>query len=74
MEKELDPVFCLEILDRFEPEARVTTTMTTGQDAPRTTLQAYMESTGNAVTKGYGKWVRFHDVLTLMCKLKDQSR
>jgi hypothetical protein len=33
-----------------------------------------MRCTGSAVSKGYGVWVRYDDVLRLMIALKEQSK
>ena len=74
MKNVIDPVFCLESLDRFEPEATLTTTMRSGETTPHTKLETSMRSTGSAVSKGYGVWVRYENVLRLMIALKEQSK
>jgi len=38
----LDPVFCLEEMDRFKPEAAFTMAMRSGDETPHTRLQASM--------------------------------
>ena len=74
MKNVIDPVFCLESLDRFEPEATLTTTMRSGETTPHTKLETSMRSTGSTVSKGYGVWVRYEDVLRLMIALKEQNK
>ena len=74
MKNAIDPVFCLESLDRFEPEATLTTIMRSGETTPHTKLETSMRSTGSAVSKGYGVWVRYEDVLRLMIALKEQNK
>jgi hypothetical protein len=69
-ERDLDPVFCLQNLDRFEPFGTITSTMTSDDPTPRYSLEASMRSTGSAVSKGYGKWVSYDDVLRLMIVVK----
>ena len=69
----IDPIFCLESLERFEPEAAFTLTMRSNQDVPCSSLHASMRNTGNAVFKGYGAWVRMDDVLRLMIALKKEQ-
>ena len=69
-----DPVFCLESLDRYEPEATLTTVMKSSEKTPRTKLETSMQSTGSAVSKGYGRYVLYHDVLRFMIAVKEASK
>ena len=74
MRNQTDPVFCLESLNRFLPTAAFSMTMDSGSTQPHVKVTAGMRDTSNAVSKGYGAWVRFDDVLRLMIALKDQGR
>lgn len=69
----IDPVFCLQDLARYEPEATINITMRSIDTEPRTRLIASMRNTGSAVTKGDGAWVRYNDVLSFMILLKRQE-
>ncbi len=71
---EIDPVFCLESLKRFSPTASFSMTMDSASTQPHTTCTASMRYTGNAVSNGYGAWVRYDDVLDLMIKVKNKIR
>ena len=73
IDTKMDPVFCLGNLNRFEPTAAFSMTMDSGSAQPSMKVTAGMRDTGNAVSKGYGAWVRMDDVLRLMIALKDQS-
>jgi len=66
-EKEAELLAALDKLKRYKPHAKCSIVVDSNFEKPYIVAVADMTDTGNAVSQGYGEYVRYHDVLSMIC-------